>query len=139
MSHVKPIILALVLCDTIIREHLTHKLSLIGTFNGIFAHAFPCTHPSIAVYIAITEGRGVVPCKLRMTSLADNSVIFELPGQIEFGGPTSVGELVFQLQQVRFEQPGVYAIEFWAGGDLLASRKVNAQQADAKQQPPPLQ
>ena len=128
---VKPILLALVLCDSIIREAGTNKLSLIGTFNGIFSNTYPCTHPSVSVYIAITEGRGKVPCTLRMTSLDSNQAVFELPGQIEFGGPTSVGELVFQLQSVRFEKPGVYAIEFWADGDLLGSRKVSAQKLDA--------
>jgi len=129
---VKPILLALVLCDTIIREAQTNKLSLIGTFNGIFASNFPCTHPSLSVYIAITEGRGRVPCKLRMTSLENNQMVFELPGQIEFGGPTSVGELVFQLQQIQFTTPGVYAIEFWADGELLGSRKVSAQKVEAR-------
>jgi hypothetical protein len=130
-SVVKPIVLALVLCDTIIREAGTNKLSLIGTFNGIFTQAFPCTHPSLSVYIAITEGRGRVQCKLRMTSV-DGQTVFELPGQIEFAGPNSVGELVFQLQQIRFEQPGVYAIEFWAGDDLLASRRLNAQKVETQ-------
>jgi len=133
MSTVKPILLALVLCDTIIREAVTNKLSLIGTFNGVYANTFPCNHPTLSVYIAITEGRGTVPCKLRMTCLTTDAVIFELPGQIEFGGPTSVGELVFQLQQIRFEQPGVYAIEFWAGGDLLGSRKLSAQKLEQRQ------
>jgi hypothetical protein len=131
MSGVKPIVLALVLCDTIIREVGTNKLSLIGTFNGIFANNFPCTHPSLSVYIAITEGRGKVPCKVRMTAV-DGQTVFELPGQLEFAGPNSVGELVFQLQQIRFERPGVYAIEFWAGNDLLASRRLNAQQLEQK-------
>jgi hypothetical protein len=126
----KPIILALILCDQIIREVVTNKVSLIGTFNGIFSHSFPFTHANLWVFIAITEGRGTVKCKLRMVSLNDNTVIFDLPGQIEFGGPASVGELVFQLQQVRFENPGTYAIEFWTGDDLLASRKVNVQKAD---------
>jgi hypothetical protein len=128
---VKPIVLALILSDSVIREANTNKLSLIGTFNGIFANNFPCTHPSLSVYIAITEGRGRVQCKLRMLSLQDNSIVFELPGQIDFGGPTSVGELVFQLQQIRFQQPGVYSIEFWTGSELLASRKLNVQQAEA--------
>jgi len=132
---VKPIILAVILCDTVIRESGTNKLSLIGTFNGIFAPSFPCTHPSLSIYIAITEGRGKVPCKLRMLSLEENNVVFDLPGQIDFGGPTSVGEMVFQLQQIRFEKPGTYAIEFWAGDDLLASRRLNAQKLD---QHPPL-
>lgn len=127
---VKPIILAVILCDSVIRESGTNKLSLIGTFNGIFAANFPCTHPSLCIYIAITEGRGKVPCKLRLIALEDNQLVFDLPGQIDFGGPTSVGEMVFQLQHVRFEKTGVYAIEFWAGDDLLASRRLNAQKLE---------
>ena len=130
---IKPILLALVLCDTTIREAGTNKLSLIGTFNGVFSSVFPCTHPSLSVYIAITDGHGRVACKLRMTS-SSNQIIFELPGQVEFGSPNSIGEMVFQLQQVRFEEPGVYAIEFWAGRELLGSRKLNAQRVE--QAPP---
>ena len=132
---VKPILLALILCDSIIREAQTNKLSLIGTFNNVFAASFPCTHPNISVYIAITKGRGRIACKLRMTSLTDDRMIFELPGQIEFGGPITVGELAFQLQQIRFETPGVYAVEFWAGGDLLGSRKLNVQKLEKGTQP----
>ncbi len=131
---VKPIVLAIILCDTVIREQGTNKLSLIGTFNGIFANNFPCTHPSLCVYIAITEGRGRVQCKLRMIGLDDNDMIFDLPGQIEFGGPASVGELVFQLQQIRFPKPGVYSIEFWTGSELLASRKLNVQKVEQQPQ-----
>lgn len=109
---VKPIVLALILCDTVIREANTNKLSLIGTFNGIFSNNFPCTHPSLSVYIAITEGRGRVQCKLRMTALHDNSIVFDLPGQIDFGGPAHVGELVFQLQQIQFPDPGRIRLSF---------------------------
>ena len=129
---VKPIVLALVLCDTIIREVGTNKLSLIGTFNNIFAQNFPCVHPNISVYVAITEVHGRVPCELRMTSLDQGNVVFKLPGQIEFGGPTHVAELVFQLQQVRFDQPGAYAVEFWGGGTLLVSRKLNVQKMEQR-------
>ncbi|MEI6235283.1 MAG: hypothetical protein WCT04_19665 [Planctomycetota bacterium] len=129
---VKPIVLAILLSDSVIREQGTNKLSLIGTFNGLFSNTYPCTHPTMSVYIAITEGRGRVPCRLRMIGMEDNSTVFDLPGQIDFGGPTSVGELVFQLQQVRFPNPGVYSIEFWTGNDLLASRKLNVQKVEQK-------
>ena len=128
----KPIVLAIILSDTVIREQGTNKLSLIGTFNGIFSNNFPCTHPSLSVYIAITEGRGRVQCKLRMIGLDENNIVFDLPGQIDFGGPASVGELVFQLQQIRFPNPGVYSIEFWTGSELLASRKLNVQKVEPK-------
>lgn len=129
---VKPILLALVLCDTSIRELGTNKLSLIGTFSGVSSSTFPCIHQTITVYVALTEGLGTVPCKLRLTSLSDGSTIFEIPGQIPFTDRTSVPELVFQLNQVRFETPGMYAIEFWAGDDVLGSRKINVQKVELR-------
>jgi hypothetical protein len=135
---VKPILLALVLCDTAIREVGTNKLSLIGTFSGVSANTFPCVHQTITVYVALTEGLGNVPCKLRLTSLTSGDTIFEIPGQINFVDRTSVPELVFQLNQVRFDAPGMYAIEFWAGDDVLGSRKINVQKVEVRPgQPPP--
>ena len=85
-----PILLALVLCDGTIREAGTNKLSLIGTFNGVFAPNFPCTHPSLSVYVALTDGRGKVPCSLKMVSQADQRELFNLPGQVDFQDPTGV-------------------------------------------------
>lgn len=130
-SAIKPILLALVLCDTIIREQGTNKLSLIGTFNSLSSATFPCVHGTFWVYIAITEGRGRHTSKLRITSLTSGDVIFELPGEIEFAGPTSVGELVFQLNGIRFDTPGMYAVEFWSGDHLLSSRKIHVQKIDS--------
>jgi len=130
MASVRPILLALVVCDSVIREQGSNKLSLIGTFNGIFSTSFPMVHHSLCVYIAITEGRGRAQCKLKMACLDTNTVIVELPGQIDFGGPTNVGEMVFQWNQVRFEQPGVYAFEFWVNNELLGSRKLVAQKME---------
>ena len=130
---VKPILLALVLCDMIIREVGTNKLSLIGTFNSLSAQTFPCAHPTFWVYVAITEGRGRQTSKLRITSLSSGLPVFELPGEIEFaGGPTHVGELVFQLNAIRFDTPGLYAVEFWSGDDMLGSRKIHVQKHEPK-------
>ena len=136
-STVKPILLALVLCDTVIREQGTNKVSLIGTFNSLSSSTFPCVHGSFWVYIAITEGRGRHSSKLRITSLSTGQNVFELPGEIEFADPTSVGELVFQLSGTRFDVPGLYAVEFWAGDDLLGSRKIHVHKIDVKPPLPP--
>jgi len=125
----KPVLLAMVLCDLTIREQETQKLSLIGTFNGLFAGKFPCIHPSLSVYVALTGGRGVVPCALDMTSLRTGNSIFSLPGKVEFKDPIMVSEMVLQIQQIRFEEPGDYAIDFFADGEMLCSRKLRVQQA----------
>ncbi len=128
-----PILLALLLCDTIIREEGSHKYSLIGTFNSIFARSFPCVHPSFSVYLALTDGRGVVPCVLRMVELETGKELFALNGSVDFRDPTGVAEIPFQIHQVRFPKPGEYALEFHAEGELLGTRKLRIQQAQKRE------
>jgi hypothetical protein len=127
-----PILLALVLCDTIIREEGTHKFSLIGTFNTIGAGTFPCVQPSISVYFALTDGRGKVPCVLRVIELESGQELFKLNGMIEFRDPTVVAELSFTIQRVRFPKPGEYALEIQADGELLGTRKLRVQEVKMK-------
>ena len=126
-DHGQTILLALIVCDGTIREAGTNKLSLIGTFNGLFAPHFPCVHPTLSVYIALTDGRGIVPCLLRMTNLENGAEIFSLQGQVDFQDPTGIAELVFQLQQLKFECPGLYALDFLSDRNLLGTRKLRVQ------------
>ena len=128
-----PILLALMLCDTIIREEGSHKYSLIGTFNSIFARSFPCVHPSFSVYLALTDGRGQVPCTLRMLELESGKEVFALKGTVDFKDPTGVAEIPFLIHQVRFPKPGEYALEFQADGELLGTRKLRIQKAKQSQ------
>jgi hypothetical protein len=128
-----PILLALMLCDTIIREDGSHKYSLIGTFNSIFARSFPCVHPSLSVYLALTDGRGQVPCTLRMVELESGKELFALKGTVDFRDPTGVAEIPFQIHQVQFPKPGEYALEFHAEGEMLGTRKLRVQMARTKE------
>lgn len=134
-SFVKPMLLALILCDHTIREEGTQKLSLVGTFNSLFARKFPCVHPSLSVYLALTDGHGKVPCRLRMTSLATDKELFSLPGEIDFKDPNGVAEMVFQLERLRFESSGLYALEFLTRDELLGTRKLQV----GRTPPPPVQ
>ena len=66
MEKSSPIGLAIVICDQIIEDKLTHKKSLIGIFNQIATPTFPCRHPRMAVFVSLTEGRGAYDVRLRM-------------------------------------------------------------------------
>ena len=123
-----PLLLALLLCDSTIREAGSGKISLIGTFNSLFAHNFPCVHPSMSVYAALSDGRGKVPCELRMTCLESGARVFGVNGSIDFKDPTSVAELCFQFNQMPLQQAGIYSIEFFANDELLGTRKLKVDQ-----------
>ena len=80
-----PIPLAMLICDTVIEDKLTGKKSLIGLFNSINAKSVPITHPSLNVYITLTEGRGSYEGKLRC--LIDNDTVLEIGGPLTFKHP----------------------------------------------------
>jgi len=51
----KPIVLAMVICDFYYRDAHTGKSILAGTFNSINCVQFPSKHGNCAVYIAISD------------------------------------------------------------------------------------
>jgi hypothetical protein len=51
----KPIVLAMIICDYYYRDAHSGKSIIAGTFNSINSSAFPSKHGNCAVYIAITD------------------------------------------------------------------------------------
>jgi hypothetical protein len=52
---IKPIVLAMVVCDYYYRDVHTGKSVLAGTFNSINSPAFPAKHGNCAIYLAMTD------------------------------------------------------------------------------------
>ncbi|GBU22861.1 hypothetical protein R80B4_02773 [Fibrobacteres bacterium R8-0-B4] len=51
----KPIVLAMLICDYYYRDHHTGKSILTGTFSSINCGGFPTKHGNCAIYIALTD------------------------------------------------------------------------------------
>lgn len=51
----KPIVLAMIICDYYYRDAHTGKSILAGTFSSINAPSFPSKHGNCAVYISLTD------------------------------------------------------------------------------------
>lgn len=58
MPPVKPEIISFLLADTAIQEKGTNKWSAIGIFDRIQAASFPFVHPSLALYIRLSDAEG---------------------------------------------------------------------------------
>jgi len=102
VDHQPPIVLAFVLADTIFSEAGTGKWYINGTFSVIFSATFPCVHPRIAVYLALTNGHGQTPLKIRLidaNELRPALIEAELP--VNFPDPIIVVESVGALTTVR--------------------------------------
>jgi hypothetical protein len=131
-----PIGVAIVICDQIIEDKLTNKKSLIGIFNQIGAQAFPCRHPQVCVFVAITDGRGQSAARLRIVHDESEHVVAEVNGSIQFPDVHTVVELRFDLVGLTFPEPGIYAIEFYCDDALVLERRFNVLPIKPPQGPP---
>ena len=130
-----PSVLSINVCDAIIRDEQSKKVSLIGLFSIIRANNFPCTHPSMHVYIALTNGHGNYQTEVRFVSLEESKPIMGMTGELNFQNPLQVIEMNLCWQRLNFEKPGDYEVEVLCDGDRVGARKFMVM--GPKQQIPP--
>jgi len=108
-----PEVLAINICDQVIRDELTKKVSLIGLFSVIRANGFPCTHPLMHIYVALTGGHGKHEMEVRLIRQKDQQPVIVMRGPIQFTNPLQVAELNFECRNVVFQAPGRYVVEVY--------------------------
>jgi hypothetical protein len=105
-----------VLCDA--AAEYAGKLSLLGTFDTIFARHLPAQHPNCALALRVLfprheEGQHLV--EIQFVDDDGRAVMppISLPLQVGIGDEAdSVSQnLVVNIQQLKFDRPGNYAFE----------------------------
>jgi hypothetical protein len=117
-----PIVLSINICDNIIRDEATKKVSLIGLFSTIRANIFPCNHPQMHVYIALTNGHGKYKSEIRFLDV-ERKPIVSMVGEMNFQNPLQIVELNMCWQQLRFDKQGEYTVEVLFDGEIIQTRK----------------
>ena len=119
-----PSVVSINVCDSIIRDELTKKVSLIGLFNTIRANNFPCKHPQLHVYIALTNGHGKYKAEVRFTNAEQSKPIAGMRGEMDFKSPLQVVEINLCWQRLNFPKAGEYIVEILCDGTLIGTRKI---------------
>ena len=117
--------LALIVCDHVHRDGGSGKYTLLGTFSMVFANKFPASHQSIAIFIAVTDGRGTVPTTIKLIDLnEERPPVLSITGTIRFDDPTQVIEQSFVTPTLQFPEPGDYRLQMLAGDELIMERRI---------------
>jgi hypothetical protein len=121
-----PICQAMVLCDGFHQRPSTRRISLLETIGGeLRANGFPQPWSSIAVYLVLTNGRGVAEFVLRWAGADRES----LPGteqrlSVDFGSPLDTHETVFLCDGLVFGEEGEDFVEVSVAGPIVADRRL---------------
>jgi hypothetical protein len=119
----KPLPLAIIICDSVYRDGVTGKATLLGLFSRIHAKTFPVIHPQLFVFVSLTDGRGQMEAELRLVERETNEQVMSLRGPIAFPTPLDVVEMVFDVRNLKFDAPGNFVFEFRCGGEILGQRR----------------
>jgi hypothetical protein len=131
----EPYALAMVVCDFVWRDPATGKCTILGTFSSIGAPAFPCSHPLMAVFVTVTDGRGKTPVKLRLIDAdEENEPLFEGEVEVEWTDPRMIVEMIFVVQGIAFPAPGEYRFQLFSNSVPLMERRIVVLESKPKQE-----
>lgn len=120
-----PQVLTMTIADVVHRDSSSGKFFILGTYNTIAAQDFPCVHPIMGVYLALTDGRGKTPLTIRLIDAEEErEPLLIIEALVDFPDPTQVVEVGFSCQRVEFPQPGEYRLELFAAGEPLLERRL---------------
>ena len=115
-----------VLCDA--ATDYNSKLNILGTFDTIFAKQFPAAHPQCSVALRISFSKmeeGNHTLRINFVDEDGKSIMpsIDIPVEVILPGDATFlsRNFVLNMQQLRFDAPGLYAIEISVDGRHEAS------------------
>jgi hypothetical protein len=109
------------LCDS--AADYNGKLCIMGTFDTILAQNFPFLHPQCSIALRLLfrdDDAGVFPVRLNIVNEDGKSVVPPIETRMEIVIPNDgvffTRNIVFNMQHVKFEVPGMYSVDVTING-----------------------
>jgi hypothetical protein len=122
-----------VLCDAAVDQ--MGKMSLLGTFDSIYAENLPIVYPQCAIAMRIrfeSVEQGDHPMKLSIIDADGNTIVPPVDTTIRVQFPPNVSthayNIVLNLQRTKFEHFGEYAVNLAVNGRQEASIPLHVRQ-----------
>lgn len=97
-------------CDAVHIDPASGKHTILGVFSNIKARAFPVVHPHMVWFMTLTDVQpGVHRIKISL-SLDPTKPVELLQREFESQSPLHRINLINELHNLRFDQPGDYSI-----------------------------
>lgn len=130
-----PQVNALIFCDQAFQQAVTGKWCIIGTFAAIWVRDFPATHAPLLVFVSLSDFSGDATVQLTIRDPEAEHVV-SVRAQVP-QLPLANFEFPFGFPPVTFKGPGVYTLELFSGGELLAVRSLRVDRLDPTKMPFP--
>ncbi len=114
-----PVIRPIYLCKRVVPV-LPNKMNLEGVFTSIHPFSFPHVHPEFCVFAQISSGFANMLFRSDVVCSNENRIIYSTPTRpIQFLDRLKTRMLAHTLQDVRFDQPGLYLVEMFRNNRFM--------------------
>jgi hypothetical protein len=127
----QPTARGLLLCDYVLVEERTRKVSFIGAFDRLRASSYPALVQPFSVYAAMIGGQGSATLKLSVTRLDTDQEVYYREETITFPARLEVSRVHFRLTQFVFPAPGWYEFVLLVDRTWVAQFRVLLYRAEA--------
>ena len=130
MADVAPVVRHLLVCEDLIRDPTNPQrvtlVNLIGHIRSPFQPPFPYRREELCVFVQLTEGRGVGDVWIAVEQADTERTILRNPThRVSFSpNPVEVAGLSFRIRKWTFPSPGLYWVQFWYNGTMLAREPI---------------
>jgi hypothetical protein len=130
-----------VLCDAATDDN--GKLNLLGAFDTIYTQQLPAVHPQCSIALRVTfgnEDEGSHTLRLSFVDADGKSIMpgIDMPVAVSLPGDSlfSTRNFIVNIQQLKFQNPGLYSIDMSLNDQPQASIPLLVKQ-HAKTEPTP--
>lgn len=115
----RPVVVGLLLCESLIVEQGTHNVTLVNCFTRRKVERFPSEPQSFLVFATLTDGLGDVNLDLTIQSLADLERVYHRSRTFRFTDPLRLVHMRLRVTGCSFPISGAYEVSMSADGEPL--------------------
>jgi hypothetical protein len=115
----KPQLLVWLTCDAVHIDPASGKHTILGVFSNIKARSFPVVHPHMVWFMTLTDvqpGKHRIKLSMGLDPANPTELIHR---EFESSSPLHRINLINELHNLRFEQPGEYSIVIEVDDDTI--------------------
>ena len=121
----KPVLQFVLLCDNVIKDEKSKKLSFIGIFDEISARGFPIIHNLsyiVTRWINLSDGLEHTQ-RFNIINAEDNKEIFNSTFLFKYTDKKNIYTIITTVNSLSIDQPGNYYINFYLD-DIIQPQKI---------------
>ena len=117
--------LGLIVCDYVLVEEGTRKVSLIGSFRELALDRFPVVLPPFSVYALLSDGSGSGILDLILSRLETDEEIFSHRRPITFADQLAEVRVKMRIRNCSIPAPGYYQWSLLVDGQPVTRRRLH--------------